>query len=119
MRRKRSLLIAILGLVASSLASAAPPCTPVEIIRQRFVDRGARSDIVSDSRGVAVVTGALLDSNSSIATVSDSYLVVGIAGLVLVYPVECGQLCNSPPVVITGCLAGDLIKRLREIDRSE
>ncbi len=124
MTRKRFIL-AILGAAISAVVSpltvaSAPICTAAGEIRQRFIDRGGAAEIVADPRGVAVVSGAILIGNSSPVT-ADAYLVVQIAGLALVYPVDkCGQLCgSSPPVVIRGRLAADLVRRLREVGRPE
>jgi len=122
MTRKRYISSANLSIAgfASLGAASAPICTPAGEIRQRFIERGGAAEIVADPRGVAVVSGAILIGNSSPATVADAYLVVQIAGLVLVYPVDkCGQLCGSPPVVIRGNLAGDLVRRLREVEQLE
>lgn len=120
MTRKRSIFLAVLlgvAISASSLAEAAAPiCTPAGVIRQRFINDGGQAQVVADPRGVAVVSGAILDGNSS-PTTADAYLVVGIAGLVLVYRIDgLGQMCGGPPVVIRGSLAGNLIKRLREVE---
>ena len=76
MSRKRIILLTILALyigvgVAPLCASVAPVCTPVDVIRQRFVDRGAEAQIISDPRGVAVVTQAVKDNNAPAAEISD------------------------------------------------
>ena len=126
MSRKRIILLAILALsigagVAPLSASASPICTPVDVIRQRFVDRGAEAQIVSDPRGVAVVTQAVKDNNAPAAEISDRYLFIAIAGVVVIYPIRDGQICAAGRdglVPVTGQSAGDLIRRLREIEQA-
>lgn len=126
MSRKRIILLAILALsigagVAPPPASAAPICTPVDVIRQRFVDRGAEAQIVSDPRGVAVVTQAVKDNNAPAAEISDRYLFIAIAGVVVIYPVRDGQICaagRDGVAPVTGPAACDLIRRLREIEQA-
>jgi hypothetical protein len=124
MNRKRIILLAILALsIGAGVASlsAAPICTPVDVIRQRFVDRGAEAHIISDPRGVAVVTQAVKDNKAPAAEISDRYLFIAIAGVVVIYPIRDGQICAAGRdglVPVTGQSAGDLIGRLREIEQA-
>ncbi len=123
MTRKRSISAAILGIAIGlvPLSAAAAPCAtsaPADVIRQRFVDRGAAVAIVGDPREVAAVTGALLVSDASPALVGDQYLAVVIAGMILVYRVEGDLVCTDAVAPIKGQLAADLIKRLTDIYKS-
>ena len=68
---------------------------------------------------MAVVTGAILAGNASPAAVSDQYLVVQIAGVVLIYRVSGDMVYTDRVTPVMGRLAGDLIRRLREVEQPE
>jgi hypothetical protein len=121
MIRERIILAAILGVVLGSPPASAV-CTPAEVIRERFahVD-GAAPAIVSNPRYVAAVTQALQDTNAVASAIGDRYLVVGIGGMLLVYPVRDGQICaagREGMAAIMGQAAKDLVKRFQEIGQA-
>ena len=93
MDRRTLIIAAILGIAIGSTSPAAAVCTPAEVIRQRFVDDGGTAAIVSDPRGVEVITQAIKDKDA--AEVSDTYLVVAMRGIVLVYPLRDGKVCAA------------------------
>ena len=115
---RRGLLIAAMVAVirASTLAAAAAVCTPADVIRQRFIDDGGSAAIISDPRGVDVVTETIKDNNAAPTGISDRYLVVAMRGVVLIYPLRDGQVCavgKEGVVPIMGPAAADLVKRLQ------
>ncbi len=121
MSRKR-IIAAILGVVLGSLPqTASAACTPVDVIRQRFVHDGAGTSIVSDPRAVAVITELLKAQNAVPSAISEKYLVIEISGIVVIYSVRDGQICAAGREGIawlTGPSACDLIKGLREIEQA-
>ena len=113
------------GSIGSTTMAEAQTCThweQAEMIRDRFAsDHGFSPAIVSDPRAVTAITGALLTMSASSAMLHDrdSYLVVGVAGMLLVYRVSGAMVCTDAMVPISGRLAVALVKRLQEICKPE
>ena len=115
---RKHILAAILGVVLGPPPASAwtPICTPADEIRQRFIADGGSAAIVSDPRGVDVVTQAIRDQKAPAAEVSDRYLVVAMRGIVLIYPLRDGKVCAAGTkgiVPIMGQAAADLVRRLQ------